>query len=240
MAAPTFGATDVLALGADWEPIDSTGSLSRTNATAEGGNGDDVAETAHNPIEGGTARYHYIGAATDFVLAVTGALTVASARPGQLVATATLIVLGVAIDYSPCAKGELPIITFTVQDGPTAAPATPFWYTTTLTLPTYAAANIIVPQALLTATLGSAEIINAQWDLTMSHGRSLDKDGAYLAGQGFSGRENLTLTIKGIPTSITSTGWSGTAAPSTKLPTKSNQGYSDQVYTFTRLVARST
>ena len=236
MAAPVFGATDVLGLGADWEPIDSTGSLAKTNATAEGGDGDDMAETAHNSIESGTARYHYIGAETGF----QAALTADACRPGQLVATDTLMVLGVAVDYSPCAKGERPIVTFTVQDGPTAAPATPFWYTTDLTLPTYVGANIIVPQALLTATLGSAEVVNAQWSLEMQHGRSLDKDGEYLAGQGFGGRENLTLTTKGIPTSITSTGWSQTAGPSTKLPTKTNQGYTDQTYTFTRKKTRAT
>lgn len=236
MAAPTLGATDVLGLGAGWEPIDSTGSLSRTNATAEGGNGDDVAETPYNAIEGGTARYHYTGAETGFI----AALLAATCLPGHLVATDTLIVKTVAIDYSPCAKGELPIVTFTVEDGPTAAPATPFWYTSALTLPTYVAANIIIPQALLTATLGSAEIVNAQWDLTAGKGRSLDKDGAYLAGESFGGRENLTLACKGVPTSITSTGWSETAAPSTKLPTKSNQGYVDVTYTFTRKVTRST
>jgi hypothetical protein len=236
MAAPVFGATDVAGLGADWEPIDSTGNLAATNATAEGGNGDDIAETAHNTIHSGTARYHYTGAEVGFV----AALVAADALPGQLVATDTLMVMGVAIDYSPCARGELPIVTLTLQDGPTADPATPFWYTTDLTLPTYVAANIIVPQAILAATLGDAEVVNAQWSLEMQHGRSLDKDGEYLAGQGYAGRENLTLTTKGVPTSITSTGWSQTAGPSTKLATRQNQGYTDQTYTFTRLKARAT
>jgi hypothetical protein len=236
MAAPAFGATDVAGLGADWEPIDSTGNLAKTNATAEGGNGDDIAETAHNAIESGTARYHYIGAETGFI----AALLAASALPGMLVATDTLIVLGAAVDYSPCAKGERPILSLTLQDGPTAAPATPFWYTSALTLPTYVSANIIVPQAILAGTAAGAEMINAQWSLEIQHGRSLNKNGEYLAGQGYGGRETLTLTSKGIWTSITSTGWSQTAGPSTKLLTKSNQGYVDVTYTFTRKVAQVT
>ena len=74
----------------------------------------------------------------------------------------------------------------------------------------------------------------------MPHGRSLNKSGEYLAGEGYGARETLVLTWKGIPTSITSTGWIGTNAPSPKLPTKINTGYPDQVYTFTRKVARVT
>ena len=239
MAAPVFGATDVLGLGADWEPIDSSGSLSRTNAEAPGANGDIIAETAHNATETGTARYHYVDATTPEA-GFIAALLAAGALPGKLVATNTLMVLGVAIDYSPCAKGELPIVTFTVTDGPTAAPATPFWYTSALTLPTFRAANLTVPQTILANTPGSAEVINAQWDITMPHGRSLNKSGEYLAGEGYGARETLSLTWKGIPTSITSTGWIQTAGPSTKLPTKTNTGYPDELYTFTRKVARVT
>jgi len=237
MSAPTFGAADSLALGTGWEPIETDGSLQQTNATAAGAKGDDIAETTHNPIQSGPVKYHYTGVETGFI----AALLAAGALPGKLVATNTLQILTVGLDYSPCAKGELPIVTFQVHNGPTSAPTTPFWYTSALTLPTYTGgANIIVPQAILTATLGSAEIVNVAWELTCAAGRSLGKTGNYLAGQAFGGRENLTLTLKGIATSFTSTGWSQTAGPSTLLPKDSNVGYVDQVYSFTRKVAQVT
>lgn len=236
MAAPVFGVTDVLGLGADWEPQSNSPTLNTTRATAAGGNGDIVAENGHNDIESGTASYIYVGAETGFI----AALLAAAALPGQLADSDTLLITGVAIDYSPCAAGKRPLVTFTYRDGPTAAPATPYWYTSDLTLPTYVAANLAVP-TLLTVTAGDAECQNCQWSLQAQFGEDLDKDGDYLAGACYGGEESVNLTFVGLPTSITSTGWIQTAGPGTNTGANaSNTGYGTNAYTFIRKVTRAT
>lgn len=236
MAAPVFGATDVLGLGSDWEPQGNSPTSASTRATAAGANGDVVAEKIHNLTENGTATYIYIGAETDFITA----LVAANALPGQLADTDTLIITGVSVDYSPCASGQRPIATFTYRDGPTAAPATPFWYTSALTLPTYVAANLVVP-TLLTVTGGDAECQNCNWSLMCQFGESLDKDGDFLAGDCYGGEETVNLTFVGLPTSITSTGWLQTSGPGVNTGANAtNTGYGTNAYTFVRKVTRST
>jgi hypothetical protein len=234
MAAPAFGAVDVGSLGADWEVQNTEGAKAPTIVRASGGNGDIIAETSHLPVMSGTIQAIYIGEETGFIAAL------ASLWPGKLIASDTLIIMEVAIDYGPCAQGKRPMVTFTVRDGPTAAPPTPFWYKTDLVLPTFTDANVTVPQAILTATLGSAEVTNAQWSLVMQLGVDTDKDGAFLTSQGYEGIENLSLTCKGIPTSITSTGWLIPTEPASAIANTSNSDYPDHAYTFTRKVTRST
>lgn len=233
MTAPAFGATDILSLGADWEPQSSDGAKASTIARAGGADGDIIAEKQHNSIQSGTASYIYVGAETGFI----GAL--ASFWPGKLVASNTLQITNVAIDYSPCAQGQRPKVTFSFRDGPTADPATPFWYVTDLVLPTYTAANVIVPQSVLTATLGDAEITNVQWSLGCEVGQDNDKDGDYLASQAYQGNETIALTTKGIPTSITSTGWLIPSEAAALVPNTSNSDYPDHTYQFQRKVTRS-
>jgi hypothetical protein len=233
MAAPAFGAVDVGTLGADWEIQNTEGAKAPTIVRASGGNGDIIAETSHLPVMSGTIQAIYIGAETGFIAAL------ADLWPGKLIASDTLIIMEVAIDYGPCAQGKRPLVTFTVRDGPTEDSPTPFWYVTDLTLPTFTAANVTVPQAILTATLGSAEVTNAQWSLVMQLGVDTDKDGAFLTSQGYEGIENLSLTCKGIPTSITSTGWLIQTEPASAIANTSNSDYPDHAYTFTRKVTRS-
>lgn len=239
MSAPVFGALDVLALGANWEPQGNSPSSAGTRATAAGPTGDIVAENTHNVIESGTAQYIYTQTetpSTDFA----AAFAADSCDVGDLVDTNTLQITGIAVDYGPCAAGKRPLVTFSYQDGPTAEPATPFVFLTDLTLPTYAAANVTIPESILTMTLGSAEIQNVQWGLTMQVGRDLDKDGDYLASQGYQGEETLTLTFVGTPTSITSTEWQQTTGPGANTGEAiSNTGYGQSVYTFVRAVTRT-
>ena len=235
MSAPAFGVTDILSLGADWEPQSSSPTNAATHAEATGSDGDVVAETTHRNKETGTVSYIYIGAETDVITAVVAA----NALPGQLVNSAYFIT-GLGVDYSPCASGQRPMITFTYQDGPTAAPATPFWYTSDLTLPTYVAANVDVP-TILSVTAGDAEVQTCQWEVNCQYGEDLDKDGEFLAGQAYKGQEQLTLQFVGTPTSITSTGWQQTGGPGANGgETKSNTGYGTSSYTFVRAVTRAT
>jgi hypothetical protein len=235
MTAPAFGAVDLLTLGADWEPIGVTGALAQQRAMTSGGNGDIIAEVKYNSQQTGQAQYHYIGTEAAFA----AAFTAAACWPGKLFAD-TLFVLSLGIDYDPCARGELPIVSIGLTDGPVADCATPFWYTTALVLPTYAEAAALTVPPILTATAGSAECQSAKWSLSCRAGRSLNKDGEYLSGQGFEGEEKIDLTWVGQPTSITSTGWVNTAGAAGLIAPSSNTGYPTTPYSFVRKVARVT
>jgi len=230
MAAPVFGASDVLSLGADWEPQGSDGALNLTRATASGNDGDIVAEKGHNTINSGTATYIYIGAETAFAAAILAA----AAWVGMV--KNSLLITGIGIDYSPCAAGKRPLVAFTFRDGPTTAN---HHYLTALVLPTYVAVGVNVPD-ILTITGGDAETTNNQWGLTAQFGEDLDKDGEFLAGETYAGEETLNITTVGIPTSVTSTGWIETQAPSTTCPIRSNVGYNEGIgHTYIRAVIRT-
>lgn len=234
MAAPVFGALDVLALGTGWEPQGSSATLAGTRATASGNDGDVVASTVHNDVESGTATYIYTGVETNFPAAIAAA----SADVGDVVDTNTLLITGYAIDYSPCAAGKRPTITFSYRDGPTTARAT---YVSSLSaeLPTYTASTPVVPD-LLTVTAGDAETTNSQYALAAQFAEDLDKDGEYLAGEMYNGEESISMTFVGNPTSITSTGWDQTAGPGTNTDgDKSNTAYDSVTYTYVKSVTRS-
>ena len=234
MAAPVFGTTDVLALGADWEPQGNSPTSASTRATATGPDGDQVASTTHNEVESGTATYIYIGAETNF----PAALAAASADVGDVVDTATLIITGVSVDYSPCASGQRPVATFTYRDGPTAASAT---YVSALgaALPTYVASTPTVP-TILSVTGGDAEVQSSSWSLQAQFGEDLDKDGEFLAGETYNGEETINLQFVGLPTSITSTGYDQTSGPGSNTGgTASNTAYTTNSYTFVKGITRS-
>lgn len=232
MSAPAFGTTDILSLGADWEPQgDSPATVVPTRVAIPGPNGDIVASTTHNPTTTSSTRYIYIGAETEFI----AAFAAASCDVGDLIA-ATKIITGIAVDYSPCASGKRPIVTFSWRTGPTTSPATPYVYVTTQVLPTYAAANVTVP-TIFTVTAGSAECKNAQWSLSCQFGEDLDKDGAYLAGTAYNGEEKVDLTFAGIPTSITIP--AGFQYVGGAQSTTQNDGYNDAPYSYVNSVTRT-
>jgi len=231
MAAPVFGTTDILALGADWEPQgDSPATVVPTRVAIPGPTGDIVASTTHNPQTTSSTKYIYIGAETAFI----AAFAAASCDVGDLIA-ATKFITGIAIDYSPCAAGQRPVVTFSWRTGPTTSPATPYVYLTAQVLPTYAVANVAVP-TIFSITAGSAEVTNAQWSLSCSFGEDLDKSGAYLDGNGYNGEEKIDLTFAGIPTSITSTGFQYVGGAQS---TTQNNGYNQATYSYIRSVTRS-
>jgi len=214
-AAPTFGAADNLSLGAGWEPQGSDGALAQTRASQGGSTGDIIAETVHNAIHSGSTRYIYTGAETAFAAAIEAA----TAWPGNVLNS--LLITGLAIDYSPCAAGKRPVVTFTHRDGPSASLRQ---YKTVIVLPTYVAVAVSVPE-LLTVAGGDAEVVNAQWSIAAQFGEDFDKDGEFLAGAVYQGEETINLTFAGEPTSITSTGWQRTAGISATCPIRLNTGY---------------
>jgi len=231
MAAPVFGVLDVLVLGTGWEPQSVSPTLTSTRATATGDDGDIAVETIHNAVESGTASYIYTGALTNFA----AALVAASADVGDIVDTATLLITGWSIDYSPCAAGKRPVITFTYRDGPTTAKAT---YVTTQTCPTYVATTPVVPP-LLTATADSAEIQTCTIALVAQFGEDLDKDGDFKYGNTYGGEETITHQWVGLP-AITSTGYVQTSGPGSNTGANaSGTAYGTNSYTFVKRVTRS-
>jgi hypothetical protein len=234
MTAPAFGATDVLGLGSNWEAQNSSLSSAGSRVTASGDDGDIVASKVHNVIESGTATYIYIGEETNF----PAAFAADSCDVGDVVATATMLITGISIDYSPCASGKRPLVTFTVRSGPTSAGAT---YVSALgaALPTYVVATPIVP-SILTITAGDAEVQSSSFELTAQFGEDLDKDGEFLAGNAYGGEETITLSIVGVPTSITSTGYDQTGGPGATLGgEKSNTDYDKSTYTYVKKITRA-
>ena len=233
MSAPVFAAVDSAALGAGWEVQDVQGSIAPTHVEESGANGDTIAETSHNPMDTGTVKAIYTGAETNFVTAF------ASLWPGKLIATNTILVMSLGIDFAPCASGKRPMVTISGRGNPPAAPTAPYWYATALTLPTYVAAALIVP-TILTVTAGDAECQSASWELSMQVGDDLGRTGGWLAGAGYEGQETITLQTVGKFTSVTSSGWIQNAGPSALLPNSTNAGYNKETYTFIRKVSRVT
>jgi len=131
------------------------------------------------------------------------------------------------------------MVTFSFRNGPTAAPATPYWYKTDLVLPTYVSANLIVPP-LFTVSAGDAELQSCKWSLSIQFGEDLDKDGAFLAGNGYGGEETVNHRWVGVPTSITSTGWIKTGGNASGIAASANTSYPTNDYTFVRKVTRVT
>jgi len=237
MTAPAFGVTDVLNLGTGWEPQSNSPSSGYTRATAVGDDGDIVAEVGHHAVENGTATYIYTGESTDF----PAALAAAGADVGDLVDTNTLQIIGWSIDYSPCAAGKRPTITFTYRDGPTADPATPYVYISALdaALPTYYAANVIVPP-ILTSTAGTAEIQTSTCALMAQFGEDLDKDGEYLSSNIYGAEETITTQWVGTPTSVTSTGYVVTSSVASNTGEEANNtGYGTSSYTYVKGITRT-
>lgn len=231
MAAPSFGAS--AALGADWEIQSADSSLSPTRVTASGDDGDHVASTTHHPVESATIQAIYVGADTAFATAF------ATLWPGKLLLTNTVLCMGLAIDYAPCAAGKRPMVTFTLRTPVVTLPTTPYWYATTLVLPTYVAANLIVPP-ILTAVAGDAEIQSCGWSLQCQLGEDLDRAGAFLAGACYAGEEAIDHSWVGVPTSITSTGWDVTTDAPVIVPNASNTDYNVTSYQFVRRVTRAS
>ena len=223
MSAPVFGGIDVLNLG--YEVQSSSPGTAPTRATATGSDGDQIASNTHYDKITGTITY------------IIDVATFAGPWPGQI-ANTDYIILGVAIDYSPCAAGKRPLVTFTYQNG--SAATTPFSYQSVLTLPLYGGvtpANVDVPE-LLTVTGGSSEIQTANWGLTCQIGEDLDKDGELLALQCYNGEETVSMQFVGTPTSITAVGWDLVATPAPGENT-TNTGYGTSSYNYVRGVTRS-
>jgi len=221
--ALAFGATGVLGLGEDWELQSTSPTVNRTRAEATGDEGDVIAATEHNAITGGSETYVYIGAETAFVAAIEAG----SAWCGNVMQS-LYVITSIAIDYSPCASGQRPKVTFTYRDGPTSDCRI---YKTDVVLPTYVASSPSVP-SLLSVTAGDAECQSSSFSLSCEFGFDLDDGGDYLAGETYKGMESITLNFVGTPTSVTSTGYTSTDSGAT-----TNTAYPTTSFTYVKGVA---
>ena len=232
--APVFGITGVLAtdLGADWEPQSGDNSTAKTHAEAVGNNGDVVAENAHDSHDTGSETYVYIGDATDYGSATTGALDAAGALPGKYLSTAAVTITAVEIDYSPCASGQRETVTFSYSAGLTADSAV-YKCSLTTTLTTKQE-NTGVPTLFTNANTDS-KCQSTTYRIGCEEGRTLDKDGEYLAGATYKGQEAVNSTYIGIP-SLTTTGWIVTSEGN---GAKSNTGYDTYPISAVKKVTRT-
>jgi hypothetical protein len=223
MSATAFGASDVLSLGADWEPQNKNETTAYERAEATGANGDRIASSTHAALQTGTCPYIYTGAETDF----STALTAASAHVGQ--AANSLLVNQIEIDYAPCAEGKKPVVTFSYRNDITAASNV---YLPSISLTTTAAT---VPDLLANGDADS-ECTSAKYTIRCEVGQDRDADGAIIAGATYHGEEQVDLEFYGVPT-LTSTGWDAITNPGA---TDSNAEYSTSSYSFVKGILRTT
>ena len=220
--ALAFGQTDVLSLGADWEPQSDSGAQSLTRATATDGKGTIIAENTHGAVSTRTAVYIYIGAETD----IADAIDAADANPGQ--AVASLLILSVSVGYADCKAGKLPKVSFEYTDQRTTDSRI---FKPSVTLPSYAAGDPEVP-TILTATLGDALVDDCTYRIGCQIDPDIDKDGDVIGGETFGGEESLDLAFTGTPSTLTSTDWQNTSigAPSAT----GNTAYPKATYSFVK------
>lgn len=221
MSAPTFGATDVLSLGADWEAQASSPTTTKDRAEATGNDGDRIASSTYAALQSGTVSYIYIGAETDFA----SALDAASCNVGQ--APNSLCVTQIEIDYAPCAEGKKALVTFSFRDDISSASNT---YSPTISLPVNPSG---VPD-LLTNGDADSECTSAKYTIRCEAGQDRGDDGAIIAGATYHGEEQLDLEFYGTP-SLTSTGWDDTTNPGAA---DSNSEYSTSSYVFVKGLTR--
>jgi hypothetical protein len=232
--APVFGITGFLAtdLGADWEPQSGDKTTALTHAEAVGNDGDVVAEKGHDSHDMGSETYVYIGSASDYGTATTGALDAAGALPGKFLTTAAVTITSVTIDYGPCASGQRETVTFNYSEG-LAADSAVYKPSLTTVLATKQE-NAGVP-ALFTNANTDSKCQTASYTIECQEGRTLDKDGEYLAGSTYKGQESVSATYVGVP-ALTTTDWIVTSLGG---GAKSNTGYDTYPISAVKRIVRT-
>ena len=223
MSATAFGGSDVLTLSTDWESQGKSESASPDRAEATGANGDSIASSTFAELQTGSCPYLYIGAEATFL----AALTAASAHVGQ--AANSLLITQIEIDYSPCAVGKKPIVTFSYRNDITTS-SNVFLPTATLTTTAFT-----IPDLLANAD-GDSDCTSAKYTIRCEVGQDRDADGAIIAGATYHGEEQLDLEYYGVPT-LTADGWDDVTDPGTN---DSNSEYSTSSYSFVKGLSRTT
>jgi len=226
MAAGVFGATDVFALGTDWEPQSSSITTALEHASASGADGDIVAETTYGTNKQVSCPYVYVGALANLALALDAAYAAAGAHVGQF--TGTYIITQIEVDLSPMAEGKKPMVTFTGVNG--FAASSNIYKASALVLFSPACA---IPDIIANSDSDS-ELTSETYTISAQFGTDATKLGEIIRGCTFGGVETLALGYFGIPT-LATTGWQVTNEPAAE---ETATGYSTSSYAMTRGVTR--
>ena len=185
-------ATDIFALGTDFNPQSSNVDTQLTKASARGADGDEVASQAHDGKTTVSCTYIYTGAGTLGVMPVTGLVV------GKVAG-------GYHIDSVSCAfsNNGWPTITVTGHqhlinvhaDGDFAE------YTPSIDLPAgFGAADLFANAG------ATSSVVSSTYTLSATHQDVMNKDGNHLAGDNAGATETITAQYYGVPT-LTTTDW---------------------------------
>lgn len=234
---PVFGTGSKLGsdLGTDWIWAGSDGQTSNQFAEAINGLGDTYKQTKYDPHSTGSETYHYNGTVGSYG-GTAGVL--AGFEPGQYMATATVAIVGIEIDYGPCASGQRETVKFSWSSG-LAADSAIFKPSLILgELPTKREL-LGVPEMGTNANTDS-RIQSATYSIACEEGRSLNAAGTRFAGATYHGMETINETHVGIPAMTFPTDWQITSsADGVGEGSKSNTGYDTHSVTAQHGVARA-
>jgi hypothetical protein len=231
---PVYGTGGFLAndLGADWQFQSSDGATSQQVADAVNGQGDVFLQTEFDAHATGSETYLFDGTVGSYN-GTAGAL--AAVVPGNYLATAGVAIVGIDIDYSPCAAGERESVKFSYSTGLAADSAI---FAPSVALPTKRE-NLGVPEL---GTNGNADskVQTASYSVKCSEGRSLNATGTRFAGSTYGGTEEISETHIGLPAMTFATGFKVTSkAEATGQGAKSNTGYDTHSVSATRGFVRA-
>ena len=228
---PVFATGSVLGndLGTDWMWAGSDSQTSKQRAEATNGAGDTYKQTTYDPHSTGSETWQYNGTATAYG-GTGGALE--GFEPGQYMATATVAIVGIEIDYGPCASGQRETVKFSWSSG-LAADSAIFKPSLTTELKTKQEGTG-VPE-LGTNGNTDSRIQSASYAITCEEGRSLNGAGARFAGATYGGKESVNETHVGLPAVTFPADWGVT----TSTGSKSNTGYDTYATTAEHGVLRA-
>jgi hypothetical protein len=211
-------ATDIFALGGDFEAQSSGSDAQSTRAALPGSVGDEVASKLHDAKTVVSCTYKY--------KAASGTIAVTDLYIGKV--TGGYHIDGFQVAYS---NTDWPTVTVTGHNHGANAHEDD-------------AMVIIEPVLSLPAGFGCADLfvdagtasscVSANYTLSATHNDKQGKDGNHLVGDNFGGLETITATYYGIPT-LTTTGYDVTSTNSTD----SNADFDQVSISATAAVART-
>ena len=211
-------ATDVFALGGDFEAQDSSIDAQATRASAKGANGDEVANQLHDHKTAVNCNYLY--------KAASGSIDVDDLYIGKVSGGYHIDQIQVA--YSSTSWPKVTVTGHNHDDNP-HADASMVEIKPSLTLP---AGWGVCPGLFANSSLVSS-CVSANYTLSANHVDVLDCEGEHLAGDNSDGMEAVTAQYYGVPT-LTLTGWQQTSDNATD----SNADFDQTSINVTRAVAR--
>lgn len=234
---PIYASGGILAtdLGTNWEWIQGDANEGKNKVYASGHDGDLVAGTTNGAHVTGNETYIYIGTVANYA-GTAGAL--GTNIPGNYMASGSVQLLEVAIDYSDCAQGKREKVTFGFTGGPTSGPHT-YSPSFTTELPTKQE-NDGIPSIFANGN-ETSQCSKATYKISCQEGRVDDKVGNYLCGAVFGGEEEVDLEHVGVPDLTIPDDWLATTTQTgTGQGTKSNVTYGTFKTTASHPVIRVT